>query len=79
MSSRDLPPVVGRFEQSPKVSFKEVPPFEGFRRAFEAAVNNAAREWGPQERVPAAIELAVEITVWNPGGVGAYQVTINPL
>jgi hypothetical protein len=76
-ASSELRPVIGEY-RPPRSLRRLLPATRGFNRAFKRALDAAAKEWGPQKGVPTAVEFAAEIQIWNPGGVGAYRVTLIP-
>jgi hypothetical protein len=81
----DLGPVTGtwppedqQFEKPP-----EIPAHEGFDKAFEQAIAQAADKWHPKgsgrkTEQWASVELWARVDIWNPGGIGQYSVKLNP-
>jgi hypothetical protein len=56
----------------------EIKPHEGFDRAWQNALEKAAKEWAGKSHTSVRVRYRARIDVWNPGGIGEYQVIITP-
>jgi hypothetical protein len=84
MQSGELGPITGTFPKHPLSDdqLREIPAHEGFDQAWRDAIAQAEKEWHSpgQDRVeiPVTIEYHARIDIWNPGGIGQYNVKITP-
>jgi hypothetical protein len=70
-------PITGTFKP-PRMLRGTLPQSIGYNRAFANALKQAARTWEKPSSVTVDVEFRAQIDVWNPGGVGAYIVVLNP-
>lgn len=55
-----------------------IQPHEGFDRAWQDALEQAAKRWAGKAETPVRVRYRARIDVWNPGGIGQYKVVITP-
>jgi hypothetical protein len=58
----------------------EIEPHEGFNKAWDDALNQAAAnsDWRAEQPVWVNVEFQARIDIWNPGGIGHYLVVLTP-
>lgn len=69
-------PVVGTY-RPPEGERQYFSATEGFDRAMRAALDKA-REWPKPAEFYVRVLFEARVDVWNPGGIGAYAVILDP-
>ena len=84
MAIEGLDPITGTFpkERMKDEDLLELPAHEGFDQAWKDAIAQAEKAWHspgqPRVEIPVTIEYEARIDIWNPGGIGQYNVKITP-
>jgi hypothetical protein len=81
MAYERLGPITGDFPPKGLLDMpSDILPHEGFDKAWDDALDKAAKsdEWRDAEPVDVKVELEATIRIWNPGGIGHYKVIITP-
>ncbi|MDX6484811.1 MAG: hypothetical protein QOE95_2584 [Gaiellaceae bacterium] len=84
MAIEGLGPITGTFpkDRLGDDELQEIPAHVGFDEAWKDAIAQAEKAWHSpgQDRVeiPVTIEYEARIDIWNPGGIGQYNVKITP-
>jgi hypothetical protein len=84
METDGRPPITGTFpkERLDDEDLLEIPAHEGFNAAWKDALEQAKKAWHkegtPRDEIPVTVEYTARVDLWNPGGIGQYNVKITP-
>jgi hypothetical protein len=83
VEAKEFGPITGTYPpEGEEADVRDLSPHEGFNRAWNDALDKAAKEWHregePPIEVPVVIEYRARVDIWNPGGIGQYHVSITP-
>jgi hypothetical protein len=83
VENQSLPPITGTYPpEGISKDLREIPAHVGFDLAWNDAIELAKAAWhkegDPRIEVPVTVEYNARIDIWNPGGIGQYQVKITP-
>lgn len=70
-------PVVGTYKP-PEGERQHFSATMGFDRAMKAALDEAACQWPKPAEFHVRVHFEARVDVWNPGGIGAYAVILDP-